>query len=54
MRDRPHAGIGHKPPISRVRLCTYRLTDTGIAVPTFLPVEPEQLIFEIDIVEPTS
>lgn len=52
--DRPHAGIGHKPPISRVPLCTYRLTDIAAAAPAFLPLEPEQLVFEIDIVEPTS
>lgn len=43
-----------KPPISRVPLCIYRLTYTGVAVPTFLPLEPERLVFEIDIVEPTS
>ncbi|MFJ9371664.1 hypothetical protein ACIRRA_45815 [Nocardia sp. NPDC101769] len=51
--DRPDAGIGHQPPISRVPLRTYRLTDTAITLPTSpLPSGPEQRAFEIDIVEP--
>ncbi|MFE4461485.1 integrase core domain-containing protein [Nocardia tengchongensis] len=52
--DRPHAGIGHQPPISRVSLRTYRLTETGIAFPVSPSAGAEQLAFEIDIVEPTS
>lgn len=52
--DRPHAGIGHQPPISRVPLQTYRLTDTGAAVPPATTSGPEQLAFEITFVEPTS
>ncbi|MET4427166.1 hypothetical protein ABIA65_000448 [Mycolicibacterium sp. 624] len=43
--ERPHAALGHKPPASRVRLATYRLTAGGIVVPA-QPVHPEQLSFD--------
>ncbi len=52
--DRPHAGIGHKPPITRVSLHTYRLTDTATFTPNIGPSRPEQLMLDLDAVEPPS
>ncbi|WP_433679183.1 hypothetical protein [Nocardia sp. CA-119907] len=42
------------PSITQVPLQTYRLTGTGIAVPPATPLGPQQLAFEITVVEPTS
>ncbi|MTE16281.1 hypothetical protein [Nocardia aurantiaca] len=52
--DRPHAGIGHQPPISRVPLRTYRLPDTGITIPVTATFAPEQLALDLDAMGPMS
>jgi transposase InsO family protein len=52
--ERLHAGIGHKPPISRVPLSTYQLTATGVVAPVLPVIGPEQLALELIPVEPTS
>ena len=54
--DRPHAGIGHRPPSSRVPRSSYRITGPCPAIPaTPHPNRhPEQLTLDLDPVEPTS
>lgn len=43
--ERPHAALGHRPPVSRVPLATYRLTAEGVAVPD-ITERPLQLSFD--------
>lgn len=52
--DRPHAGIGHQPPVTRVPLRTYRLTGCAMPAAPAVVHDPVQLVLGLEPVEPTS